>query len=84
MIIVCKQSRNPEDDAQGALGAAKQYNPNAGKKLQLNTKLGSQLSRENFTNFVYFIGCDKQIYFLHIFLKFLLRIKRKTQVSIAV
>ena len=49
MIIVCKQSRNPEDDAQGALGAAKQYNPNAGKKLQLNTKLGSQLSRENFT-----------------------------------
>ena len=26
VLIVCKQSRNPEDDAQGALAAARQFN----------------------------------------------------------
>ena len=29
VLIVCKQSRNPEDDAQGALAAARQFNPKA-------------------------------------------------------
>ena len=29
VVIVCKQSRNPEDDAQGALAAARQFNPRA-------------------------------------------------------
>jgi len=29
VIIACKQSRNPEDDTQGALAAAKHYNPKA-------------------------------------------------------
>jgi hypothetical protein len=29
VIIVCKQSRNPEDDTQGALAAAKMFNPDA-------------------------------------------------------
>lgn len=29
VVIVCKQSRNPEDDAQGALAAARQFNPHA-------------------------------------------------------
>lgn len=27
VVIICKQSRNPEDDAQGALAAARQFNP---------------------------------------------------------
>jgi len=31
VIIVCKQSRNPEDDAQGAIGAARQFNPSTGE-----------------------------------------------------
>ena len=29
VMIICKQSRNPEDDAQGALAAARQFNPKA-------------------------------------------------------
>ena len=29
VIIACKQSRNPDDDTQGALAAAKQFNPDA-------------------------------------------------------
>jgi hypothetical protein len=29
VLIICKQSRNPEDDAQGALAAAKLFNPSA-------------------------------------------------------
>ena len=30
VIIVCKQSRNPEDDGQGAISAARGFNSNAG------------------------------------------------------
>lgn len=29
VVIVCKQSHNPADDAQGALAAAKEFNPSA-------------------------------------------------------
>lgn len=29
VVIICKQSRNPDDDAQGALAAARAYNPKA-------------------------------------------------------
>lgn len=29
VLIICKQSRNPDDDAQGALAAARQFNPRA-------------------------------------------------------
>ena len=27
VLIVCKQSKNPVDDAQGALAAAREFNP---------------------------------------------------------
>lgn len=29
VMIICKQSRNPDDDAQGALAAARAFNPKA-------------------------------------------------------
>ena len=29
VIVACKQSRNPDDDTQGALAAARHYNPHA-------------------------------------------------------
>ena len=43
VIIACKQSRNPEDDTQGALAAAKHYNPKADPVLLGYTFIGKLL-----------------------------------------
>ena len=45
VIIACKQSRNPEDDTQGALAAAKHYNPKADPVLLGYTFIGKPLKR---------------------------------------
>ena len=47
VMIICKQSRNPEDDAQGALAAARQFNPKAQPPVLGNITL----SRKNINDF---------------------------------
>ena len=43
VMIICKQSRNPEDDAQGALAAARQFNPKAQPPVLGNITLSRAL-----------------------------------------
>ena len=49
-MIICKQSRNPEDDAQGALAAARQFNPKAQPPVLGNITLSRAATAVSFQN----------------------------------
>ena len=49
-MIICKQSRNPEDDAQGALAAARQFNPKAQPPVLGNITLSRVATAVSFQN----------------------------------